>query len=776
MKFRFRLISEKAGHGPLSKVRVQLIGRAKGVTFAMAEVATNPYGYGIFSIREDVEAEVFLRLTPDFAIQVDDVHLHAHYAAEFAVPEGVEADAVACHTLPWHTDDLSLDDISAVPSAFPDLGDGAFGEGYCGRILPSDRVPEFTQLTEVRRTLEDGFSCKESELHLEGGEALTHEVKHSFLGLSLGHLLKSTTLMPCEKVTIAVREWTNRTRQTQEQSSQSGQTQSQFLNDRQSLNELVQQSASEFSVGLKVGAKATVKKIDVAVGLGAGYSTSQADASIRQDLSRTMRATASAYRNERRVGLAEVNQAYAQEDVVRTFCNNNHCRTLNVFWRQVYENYKSEIRHLGTRKVVFWPQSIEDFTPEKIACKRYLLEGNLLDPRLEACWDGFARHQVAPKPETVEADGPRRGGDSTGLLKKLDMWIAIGGNGFAEGNAFSVTLKMKDGSTQKAFVERDSRWKKNEQYSEVVEFDSSFDPTEIAQIIVSNESTGVQGGAVEVNTIEFSFLEEGKQTLYSGPVRDRKIRKGGSEAFDVSYMRSDETPDAPVAPPVIDDQAEKDAACATRLEHHIQCNAHYYSQLLWLGVDVEERRCMFEKILCEGRPLTDFIDPVPLGLWGCNLVFARADIPFEPVEDAPVTEDLITLPTNGVFADAALGQCGTCEPIEEGVFRDYTAGHCGCSGADTLPAPSSPEGISTGIIATGDALTDLLDNLPAAGTQTSVLAAALQALATQNAALLKALLEGIKLESPKPEEGKTTKTTKPSGPPRQPQPGEPGGK
>lgn len=747
MKFRFKLTSEKAGYGPLSNVRVQLIARNKGATFVVSELATNTYGYGVFSIRDELESEIFLRLTPDFEIKLHDFQSYPRYPAEFLAPEGVEAEAEICHTLPWHTDELGLDDISAIPSAFPQLGNGAFGTGYCGRLLPGDRVPEFSRLKGVRRTIRDRLECKESGLFLQGGEALTHEVKHSFLGLSLGRVLKSTTLMPCEKVTISVREWTNRTKQTTQQSNQSGQTQTQTIDDQQSLNELVQQSASTFSTALELSVPLSDS---IGVALGVGYSTSEAESSIRQDLARSMRATASAYRSERVVGLAEVNQTYAQQDVVRTFCNNNHCHTLNVIWRQVYENYRSEIRHLGTQKVVFWPQTVEEFTPEKIACKRYLLENNLLDPSLEDCWEGFSRNQA--KPSTPAPNTSTPAGNSA-KISTIDMIINMGNDGFSEKNAFEVTVKLKDGSSQKVPVTRDSRWKRNTEYDEKFSLNTPVDPTEISQITIHNESTGVGAGSLYINSIEFFFTDNGKKILYSGPAGGT-IKKGASKSLDVNFRGADDESGNTKPPSLPDPQDEKDEICATQLQHHIQCNSHYYSQLLWLGMDIEERRCMFENITCNGRPLTDFIDPAPLGLWGCNLVFVRVDIPFLPNDEPEVSEELITLPTNGVFADAALGRCGTCETIDDGVFRDFDKGHCGCGGADTISGTPKPEGIDAGLLVAGEALEDLLDKLPAGSKPSSVLAKALEALAKQNSTLITALLKEIKAPEPKEEKPK----------------------
>lgn len=736
MKFRFRLMTDGAQSRPVSNVRARLIARADKAEFILAEIATNAYGYGIIAVPDIPKAELFLRLSSEWEMQIDRSYLRAPFAFEIKVPKAMADQAQVCHTLQWHNDPLDLDDIAAVPTAFADLGSGVFGEGYCGRIIPSDRMPEYSRLTHIRRIKDAGLDCKESGLTLYAGEALLYEVEHVFLGLSVGSLLKSTTLLPCEKVTVVVRNWQNRTVQQSTQSSDLSQQQTDTLSDTQSLNELVSQSANSFSVGLKASVSGKLGEAgSVNVGLGTGYSRSQADASIRQDLTRAMRATASAYRSERRVSIAEVNQTFAQQDSVRSFCNNNHCHTLHVSHRQVNENFQANVTLLGAQEVVFWPQQVEEFTPEKLACKRYLLEGNLLEPGLEACWDGFARDQARPAPSEATSGGTSGSG---GKVSSLSMKVTIGKNGLAKGRPIFVTVKLRDGTTQKVEVIRANRWKKNAEYIETVNLSPAVDPEEIAQITIHNESLF----AVKMTNIAFSFFDGGDQVLYSGPIQNGELRKNESDTFKVDYARG--AGDMPLPPaPVPDPQVAQDALCAERLLVHINCNAHYYNQLLWLGVDPEERRCFFDNLLCRGRPLSDYLDPVPIGLSGCSLVFARIDKPFEEAVDAETTSELITLPTDGVHADAALGRCSTCETVTEGEFRDWEPGHCGCSEPAQIGGTPKPDGLNDVLSDGWGDLEDLIGNVPAGVKPSSVLAATLGTLVKQNEAILTALLKGL---------------------------------
>lgn len=761
MKLRFRLSTKDKESRSLAQIHVRLVANIKGAEFILDEVATNAMGYGIVTVPKIKEEEIGLRISGDWVQEIAPFMIHPNYPIEIAVPQEAAAQSSTHNTLPWHSEPLDLNDIAVISSAFSDLGQGSVGEGYCGRILPSDRGPEFSQFTQIRRTSVDGFECKEGGIFLTGGEAMTYEVKHSFLGLSLGTLLKSTSLLPCEKVTIAVRNWQNRTQQQFSQSGQSSQQQNQTLDDAQSLNEMVQQSARSFSAGLKVNAAVEVKGVPLGIGLGAGISNSQADASIRQDLTRSMRATASAYRSERRVSISEVNQAFSQQDSVRSFCNNNHCHTLNVFWRQVNENFKTEVTMLGTQKVVFWPQEVSDFPPDLIACKRHLLEGNLLDSGLEACWDGFSRDQAKPVP--IEA-APTSSGGGGNMISKLELSVDIGGDGLDKRHDVYVIVKMKDGTgEQRHLIVRSVRWDRKTSYTHTISLSPAIAPTDIASISLFNSSSF----GVDIDFVEVSIQDDGPQKIVSSAFAgEPRLRDKDTETFDVNYTRASETPTVPPAPPVIDEGAEQDALCAARLQHHINCNAHYYSQLLWLGVDIEERRCMFEKITCRGRPLTDFIDPTPVGLWGCNLVFARADAPFEDAPDPQTSAELITLPTDGVYADSALGQCSSCETITEGEFRDWEPGHCGCSEPALIAGTPDPADLASGTLGDWAELNDLIGDVPGATSASSVLAGALGKLVEQNNAILETLLAALDVDPPEPREKGSENEKEPRRPPR----------
>ena len=126
-----------------------------------------------------------------------------------------------------------------------------------------------------------------------------------------------------------------------------------------------------------------------------------------------------------------------------------------------------------------------------------------------------------------------------------------------------------------------------------------------------------------------------------------------------------------------------DADCADRLLAHLNCHKLYYNSLLWLLEDPNERFCRFDRIKCgpSGTSLADLVILEPLGVMGCHVAFAKADGDFIPHDGEPiVAEQLLTLPTPGIFADAALGQCSACETIDPDVYWNWKDSPCPACG------------------------------------------------------------------------------------------------
>jgi hypothetical protein len=120
------------------------------------------------------------------------------------------------------------------------------------------------------------------------------------------------------------------------------------------------------------------------------------------------------------------------------------------------------------------------------------------------------------------------------------------------------------------------------------------------------------------------------------------------------------------------------------LIEHFQSESHYYRRLLWLSEDPNARAERFETETVFGRSLLDIVENRPLevtGQWVAFPInvgmerFIKTEFDIEQ-EDPNLTldsfvEQLLTLPTRGVFGEAKLGHCNASEIIDTSRFWDW---------------------------------------------------------------------------------------------------------
>lgn len=127
---------------------------------------------------------------------------------------------------------------------------------------------------------------------------------------------------------------------------------------------------------------------------------------------------------------------------------------------------------------------------------------------------------------------------------------------------------------------------------------------------------------------------------------------------------------------------------ATRLLVHLNENIEFYHRAIWMEMDANRRFLLLDRIQApgiEGRSLASVVENRVIGIVGNSLVMPVAhgfhlDPTYRQDKDHPVdlfehyqpaTEPdpfRLAVPTRGVFAEAVLGNCNSCEKIEEDRF------------------------------------------------------------------------------------------------------------
>jgi hypothetical protein len=719
-KLRIRAMGE--GGKPAAHVHVELVAPPAGSgntaterigVITLRALTTSRDGFAIFSLanispalRSGGRLSVRFAGRPELTFAVADGALTGgnHYIGYQLTTGGWDPEP---NPGPWVDDGLDADDIWIAPGHFPDLGDLEFGDDYCGRLIPNDLTVRIFYRDQVVRTKKNVVTCLTGQdgasIVLHEGEMIHYEVKATRLGYTFGDLLYSLPLAPCESVTLAISHWEQRQQARAEQDTVSVEKRSSTYDRQNALSEVLNASSSgtHVSGGLTGALTGFVGAALGSIGLSvsASYNRNDFASDATRNFSDSIQQTAELYRSDHQVVVMEQQETEDQAVSYRTVCNNNHCHVLNIFYHEVLNNFRVTTTMLGHREVYFVPFDVVDFDEHSAACAKPFLLPYLLDRNLADCYRKLKYVAVGHK---TTATGT--GGNVVNQFKvEMNFETAPGHD---PQWPFYLIVMLKVGGLQFFPIARNDVWIGLTPYAYLVDT-PDFDPDNIQSVGVRNGAPNVGFAAyLRIGALTISMRDRASaQWLVVGTRNGVNLAPtGGNPAMgDVALINNTQSappqpsqpPSAPAATPAQDYQD-----CLDQVLAHLNCNATYYSMLLALLEDPNARICRFDKIVCggSGQSLADLIGPDPVGVMGCTLAFPKADSVYTPYTGDPIFDErLLTLPTPGIFADAALGQCQACEAIDDKVYWDWSKTPCVCGGKDvTLKTPEASPLIQPG--------------------------------------------------------------------------------
>lgn len=159
----------------------------------------------------------------------------------------------------------------------------------------------------------------------------------------------------------------------------------------------------------------------------------------------------------------------------------------------------------------------------------------------------------------------------------------------------------------------------------------------------------------------------------------------------------------------------EDKAKANALMRHLHDNLEYYHRAIWLGMDPARRFMLLDGITApnaNGRSIASVVENRLIGVVGNSLVLPVVKgvhldpvYKIDPQNPVPLVEVyqpekvtaplLVSVPTKGVFAEAVMGACNSCEKKEENRFWRW----------EESPIPGEPSAI--GLLSTDSRRADL---------------------------------------------------------------------
>jgi hypothetical protein len=588
-----------------------------------------------------------------------------------------------------------------------------------------------TSRVKVMGTLE---STLESRLpDIKFGEILEYQQEWYSLGHSLGEIKYSLPLAPGESTQLAVIDWsrddlasrTDKIRATEFLDHDSrrdraiDETVEAALKEEQGGNSFMGSTAGTAS-GQTYGSGTWTGNHAVGYGISYSYGKRNLEADSLQDLHDRVRQASSSVRSLNSTVIVQASQTEKSTLQTRRVANHNHCHAVTIQYYEVLRHYRLSTAFAGLRNAVLIPFEPFSFDIGKDDWKnalrfRTVLEQALLDPSLGKCFEAVLRLKLSPS--AYDAPEPK-GQSSTGAappIAEVENKMTLKGS---EGKGKELQIKsLKKGDNIKisasgllAMAGGNGRGSAGVspngtgQLGTRGNFPYLADPDVLQEFSLIYKIGYTDSWHQGSEQFEINAGKDGDFTIIFGvnnlPNGFADFGVVGAESWTIAYKYPSRGTEPTPADPEKTDAAREmpfrksdDELCSARLLNHLQNNQGYYNSAVWMLMDAVERRLYLEQALQDRPDILDGMDDKPLAISGHYVAFpysgplAQWQDSSDELPTAPI-EDIVTLPTRGLFAEAQMGHCNSCEKRDVTRMWDWTE--------MTAETPPDISGISPG--------------------------------------------------------------------------------
>ncbi len=589
-------------------------------------------------------------------------------------------------------------------------------DDFCKRLLPSFNLKRNYGIQQLafegdlkpsEAILIDGSSAycaSESDftdqylkpkLQIREGESLEFDVQWCFLGHSLGELINSFSLAPCESIKLATINWVRRdTVQRQDATTSTEHLVHDQRHDRL-IDETMNTSVRERSIGgsSQFAAQAVIKGV-LSVGgvrkISGQIGRKDVAVNSMQTLNDRIRQSSSSLRSIRSTVVMEAMQTEDQNIQTRGVRNHNKCHTLNLMYYEMIRHYEVVTSYIGKHDICFIQYCAEKLTPEKIIAHSNIFRGNLLDEKLNDCYDDFIESYLCCE-DTVEdrstGDGGSNGNngnsssDDLYKTKRIKVRIRIGKDKPGNNGKIKVNIKLSNGNVTAVNFPQSS-WSRNTTYIHTINLPSTISADDIVQVGLSFSSPGANND-FKMDEFIVQYQSEGNSNyyqLYSNTnLNDTRVRENTPWWASANPQLPEKPAVEPTPPPTTTEvdtsssDCEKKKCCEKIILNHFAAYELYYNSLIWLNEDPIKRGIRFDKYTYNGEPLLPQIINSPIGVVGNWVAFIKSDSILDCSDDISDKVSTVFLPSRGAYMEALLGQCTSCETVDSdsNEYRDW---------------------------------------------------------------------------------------------------------
>ncbi len=425
---------------------------------------------------------------------------------------------------------------------------------------------------------------------------------------------------------------------------------------------------------------------NLATGFGTSHSwgNREVEADSRQDLHDQVVQGTTYVRALTSTVIVQASQAEQSKVQTRRVANHNHCHALTIQYYEVLRHFRIHTEFVRRRKAIAIPFAPFSFDADSALRFRTLLEQALLDEGLLPYFDALVRLglDLYPK-EPADPDVSTGPTYFTGTLGTLEKPLEVDSQRFPLYPTHQgARVKIEKGSTVHITAEaQEGGIKFPIEHLPTATYDVEGQTGDDAPPDQGWRMAGARSFAL-LAKIGPDFYEVGRdgtvETMNEGELslwfndktgRPQNANSGKANAWvTVSAPPASGAPgqDQDKVPLRIGDPKDVDTIKQGFLIKHLNANIGYYNRAVWFLMDPVERRLYLERALGADNELLSAIDDRPIAVSGSRVAFAYdGPVPDDGGEAADdsheALESIVTLPTRGLFAEAQLGHCNSCE-------------------------------------------------------------------------------------------------------------------
>ena len=533
------------------------------------------------------------------------------------------------------------------------------------------------------------------------GAVLTYRQSWFPQGLALGHLLHSLALAPGESTRVAMIDWNRSVRAMATEDTTQSEAMTASIDRTRAMSEVTRAVANEAQTGFS-GSSSTAYQAEAGVSAGiggilpvgglnvgsAGASSSGSyahtgasgwassaghrdlNAEMRQNITDQTHQAANSVRNRRATAVTETSQKESETLTTRVVTNYNHMHALTIQYFEVVQVYRVLVELARVTRCLFVPMRIIKFSSDVLTRYRDVIAAAGLTPEIRGLSGRKQTSLILRAPIRLGTWDPsllalaaQAIGERIGQPGDPDVYLPIEG--------LKIKAIYSHEKVQDAFQGVDIYSRQGDVYSvdftenmdpqggTIAPLDAPFGPRDYAQILLRRKDGHEDFKGTYTFGLSFDI------DFSAGLTASQRVNTNALIAKIKIKIPETET-DLPIF-------TFEQSLADTDVIDHLDQNALHYSTAIWRALDAATITTLLSTYELDKQALIEVIDPVPVTVSGNYIVFrlyaADDSADWQAFLDRldtskPPQQDLIPLPSGGVFAEAVLGRSNSGEKLD----------------------------------------------------------------------------------------------------------------